>query len=118
MRDVISVASYSELVRDDHLDIHQADAIASALGATSSTAADVVFLPRPLAEEKVLESEDGTDCVFVVDLDGDRETGDAYYARQGRRTAWLPKSTTRIYVESEGADIHIPESGHEQEGSA
>ncbi|WP_135829984.1 hypothetical protein [Halorussus halobius] len=115
MPEVIPVASYGDLVRDDQLDLAAADAIVSAL-AQSGDAVDVIHLPRPLAEENVLDSEEGTDSVFVVDLDADRETGDAYYARQGRRTAWLPKGATRVYVEARDADILVP--GHEQEGSA
>ncbi len=117
MQRTIPVESYSDLIHDDHLDLRDSDAIATAL-ARIGDVVDVVYLPRPLAEENVLDSEDGTDCVFVVELLSERETGDAYYAQQGRATAWLPKDATRIYVEAADADIYVPDSPSETEGSA
>jgi hypothetical protein len=117
MPDVIPVATYHDLVSDDHLELAAADAIARALDRTADADVDVLHLPRPLAEEKVLDPEDGTDCVFVVELVPQRETGAAYYARQGRRGCWLPKSATRIYRSGADADILVPDTGHEQEGS-
>lgn len=116
MSEVITVASFDDLLRDDALDVQEADAIAAALDHDDDV--DVVRLPRPLAEENVLEAEQGTDTVFVVDLDGERETGDTYYGKQARRTAWLPKGATRIYVQADDADVIAPESAHEQEESA
>jgi hypothetical protein len=118
MSEVIPVASYGEIVSDDALDLRQADAIATALEATSETGSDVFYLPRPLADEKILEPEEGADCVFVAELLPERETGDAYYAKQGPGGVWLPKSTTRIYVVAQGADIYVPDAGQETEGSA
>jgi hypothetical protein len=117
MPEVIPVETYHDLVSDDHLGLAAANAIARALDRTAAADVDVLYLPRPLAEEKVLDSEDDTDCVFIAEFVADRETGAAYYARQGRRGCWLPKSATCIYRSGADADILVPDTGYEQEGS-
>jgi len=117
MPEVIRIEAYGDLVCDDALDLQAADAIASALSVTSSADVAVLHLPRPLAEEKVLKPEDESDQVFIAEFVADRETGAAYYARQGRRGCWVPKSATRIYRSGADADILVPDTGHEQEGS-
>ena len=118
MSEVIPVEAYGDLIRDDHLDLGEADAIANALERTRAKGVDVLHLPQPLAEEKLLNPEDGTDCVFVAELLPERETGDAYYAKQGPGGSWLPKGATRIYVAADDADIYVPEPAPETEGSA
>lgn len=117
MPEVIPVATYAGLISDEHLKLQHADAIAVALDRVDGDI-HVVYLPKELAEQNSLEPEDGTDSVFVAELVSERETGDAYYARQGLSGAWVPKDATRIYVEADGADILVPDTGHETEGSA
>jgi hypothetical protein len=118
MPTVIPVEAYHDLVSDDDLDLREADAIASALDRTSGKGVDVLHLPRELAAEKILDPEEGTECVFVAELLPERETDDAYYAKQGACGNWLPKSTTRIYVQATDADIYVPDRSQETEGSA
>ena len=117
MPEVIPVATYAGLISDEHLKLKHADAIATALDRIGDDV-HVVYLPKELAEQNTLEPEDGTDSVFVVEFVSERETDDAYYARQGLSGAWLPKSATRVYVETDGADILVPNTGQETEGSA
>ena len=117
MPEVIPVEAYADLVSDDHLNLGEADTVAKALDRTRNKGVDVLYLPRELAEEKALDPEDGTDSVFVAGLLPERETDDAYYAKQGPSGVYLPKSETRVYIEASNADIYIPDSGHETEGS-
>ncbi|WP_435175714.1 hypothetical protein [Halorussus sp. AFM4] len=118
MPEVIPVEAYHDLVSDDHLNLEEADAIAGALNRVTGNDVDVLYLPAELAEEKVLEPEDGTESVFVARLVPERETQAAYYARQGLGGAWVPKAATRIYVAAGDSDIYAPASTHETEGSA
>ena len=116
MLKVIPISSYGDLVSDKVLSLQEADAVAGALNQTTDFDSYVVFIPRELAEEKPFDPEEGTDSVFVLELVEERETDAAYFARQGRSTAFIPKSATRVYVSRGDADIYA--YSQETEGSA
>ncbi|WP_137283434.1 hypothetical protein [Halorussus salinisoli] len=100
----VSVEGYADLLADPALDRHDADALAAALPAAPREA--VFRLPLVLAEESVLESVAGSDCVFAAEAVPERETDRAYYVRQDRRSCWVPKREACVYELAEGAVLN------------
>jgi hypothetical protein len=105
----VRVESHADVFGDSELDRLDARAIAAAL---PSAPGRVVFrLPLVLAEESVLESVPGSDCVFVAEPVPQRETKCAYYVRQDRRGCWVPKAEVTTYELADGVvlDVEPPE---------
>jgi hypothetical protein len=105
----VRVESHADVFGDPELDRLDARAIAAAL---PSAPGNVVFrLPLVLAEESVLESVPGSDCVFVAEPVPQRETECAHYVRQDRRGCWIPKGEVTTYELADGVvlDVEPPE---------
>jgi hypothetical protein len=106
----VRVERSADLLADTELDRFEAQALAAALPAGP---VEVVFrLPLVLAEESVLESVAGSDCVFVAEVVPERETECAYYVRQDHRGCWVPKGEATFYELADGVtlDVEPPES--------
>lgn len=113
----VRIERYADVVADTELDRFEAQALAAALPAGPG---EVVFqLPLVLAEESVLESVAGSDCVFVAEPVPDRETECAYYVRQDRRGCWVPKAEVTTYELADGVvlDVEPPESSESPESA-
>ena len=106
----VRIERHADLLGETDLDRFEAQALAAALPARPG---EVVFrLPLVLAEESVLESVAGSDCVFVAEVVPQRETECAYYARQDHRGCWVPKGEATFYELADGVtlDVEPPES--------
>lgn len=113
----VRIESRTDVFGDPDLDRLDARALAAAL---PSPPGRVVFrLPLVLAEESVLESVPGSDCVFVAEPVPQRETECAYYVRQDRRGCWVPKGEVTTYELADGVvlDVEPPESPESSERS-
>jgi hypothetical protein len=113
----VRIERRADVVTDTDLNRVEAQALAAALPARPG---EVVFrLPLVLAEESVLESVVGSDCLFVGEVVPERETECAYYVRQGHRGCWVPKAEATFYELADGValDAEPPESTEASESA-